>query len=110
MNLSNMSPSAIAEALGTRLKQARLNANLTQADLAERAGLSRKTVLYAEKGKLTLENMVAILVALNMADQLNLFIPPQESSPLQLAKRKGQERQRASRSTEKSTPKDMPTW
>ena len=30
------SPAAIAEDLGERLKQARLNANLTQADVAER--------------------------------------------------------------------------
>lgn len=102
MNINNMSPAALAEELGARLKQARLNADYTQTDLATRAGLSRKVVLNAERGKAQLENVVAILVALNLTEQLNLFIPKQEISPLQLAKMKGKERQRASRSKTKS--------
>ena len=97
MELSNMSPAAIAEELGNRLRQARLNANITQAELASRTGLNRRTILNAEKGKVQLKNIVAILVSLNMAEQLNIFLPAQEISPLQLAKLKGQERQRASK-------------
>jgi len=34
MKFENMSPVAIAEELGNRLKQARLNADLTQAEVA----------------------------------------------------------------------------
>ena len=49
------SPAAIAEDLGERLKQARLNANLTQADVAERSGVSRKVLINAVKGKVQLE-------------------------------------------------------
>ena len=104
MKLKNMSPAAIAEELGHRLKQARLNADLTQAEVASRAGLNRRTILNAEKGKVQLENLVAILVAMDMADQLNIFLPAQEISPIQLVKLKGQERQRASRSSKRNTP------
>jgi DNA-binding XRE family transcriptional regulator len=99
-----MSPAAIAEELGNRLKQARLNADITQAELASRTGLNRRTILNAEKGNVQLKNLVAILVSLDMADQLNLFLPVQEISPLQLAKLKGQKRQRASKSTKKKSP------
>lgn len=98
MELEHMSPLAIADELGGRLKRARLNADLTQAEVASRAGLSRKTVLSAEKGKVQLENLVAILISIDMVNQLNTFLPVQDLSPIQLAKLRGKERQRASRS------------
>ena len=112
MVFKKMSPAAIVEELGYRLKQARLNADLTQAEVAAGAGLDRRTVLNAEKGKVQLENLVAILVFLGMADQLNLFLPVQEISPLQLAKLKGRKRQRASRSKNRKAriKKDKPAW
>ncbi len=112
MKPENMSPAAIAEELGNRLKQARLNADLTQAEVASRAGLNRRTILNAEKGKVQLENLVAILVAMDMAELLNMFLPVQEISPLQLAKLKGQKRQRASKSQKKKTQikEDKSSW
>ena len=112
MELKNMSPLAIAEELGNRLKQARLRADLTQAEVASRTGLNRRTILNAEKGKVQLENLVAILVSMDMADQLNIFLPVQEISPIQLAKLNGQQRQRASRSKKRKTQskEDKPSW
>ena len=112
MMLGNMSPAAIAEELGNRLKQARLNADLTQAEVASRAGLNRRTILNAEKGKVQMENFVAILSAMDMADQLNMFLPVQEISPIQLAKLKGQKRQRASKSKSRKTrlKEGKPSW
>ncbi len=112
MKIDNMSPAAIAEELGNRLKQARLRADLTQAEVAARAGLNRRTILNAEKGKVQLENLVAILVAMNMADQLNMFLPVQEISPLQLAKLRGRERQRASKAKNENTraKEDKSSW
>lgn len=101
MIFNKMSPIAIAEQLGERLKQARLNADLTQAELASRTGINRRTILNAEKGKVQLKNLVAILVSLDMVEQINMFLPVQEISPLQLAKLEGKKRQRASRSRKK---------
>ena len=97
----NLSPIAIAEQLGERLKQARLNADLTQAEVAARTGLNRRTILNAEKGNVQLKNLVAILVSLGMIEQINMFIPMQEISPVQLAKLKGKKRQRASKTQKK---------
>lgn len=112
MILGNMSPAAIAEELGNRLKQARLNADLTQAEVASRAGLNRRTILNAEKGNVQMENFVAILASMDMAEQLNLFLPIQEISPIQLAKLKGQKRQRASKSKNRNTrlKEDTSSW
>lgn len=109
-----MSAAAIAEELGDRLRNARLNADLTQAEVASRAGISRPTVVAAERGRVQLENLVAILHAMNMVNQLDAFLPVQDISPLQLAKLRGHQRQRASGARSKPAParlnKDEPSW
>ena len=78
------------------MKQARLNADMTQIEVADQAGVSRKAVLNAEKGKAQLEVFIAILSALGLTSQLQNFLPVQEISPIQLSKLKGRKRQRAS--------------
>lgn len=94
--MEGLSATALAEEVGERLKQARLNRDLTQSEVATLAGVARKTVLNAEKGKVQLDIMIAILMALDLTEQVNLFLPKQEISPLQLAKLQGKKRQRAS--------------
>lgn len=96
MNIGNKSPAAIVDELGSRLKQARLNNNLTQAEVAELAGVTRKIVLNAEKGKVQMVAFVAIMSALNLMEQLDRFLPKQEISPIQLSKLQRKKRQRAS--------------
>ena len=96
MSIEEKSPSAIAEELGERLKQARLNADMTQIEVAAQAGISRKAVLNAEKGKAQLEVFIAILSALSLTGQLENFLAVQKISPIQLSKLKGRKRQRAS--------------
>ena len=104
-----MTASALAAEIGERLKQARLNRNLTQADVAALAGVARKTVLNAEKGKVQLDIMIAILMALDLTGQLDLFLPKQEISPLQLAKLQGKKRQRAS-GQRSDNDEETPEW
>lgn len=106
---TEISASAIAEELGERLKQARLNNNLTQAEVANLAGVARKTILNAEKGKVQLEIFAAIMLALNLTGQLDLFLPRQEISPIQLAKLQGKKRRRAS-GKHKIDKEDIPEW
>lgn len=109
-NKQTNSPLALAEELGERLKQARLNKNFTQLEVAEHAGVSRRTVINAEKGKATLEVFVAIMIVLNLTEQLNLFLPPQPISPIQLAKLKGEKRQRASGRAANLVKEEAPEW
>jgi putative transcriptional regulator len=96
MSFKDLSPGAIASTLGRRIKQARLNENLTQSDLAAKAGVSRTAVTYVEQGKSTLETTIAVLMALGLTEQLDLFIPEQSISPIQFSKLQGKQRQRAS--------------
>ncbi|WP_171810332.1 helix-turn-helix transcriptional regulator [Marinomonas posidonica] len=95
--MGNLTASALTEEIGERLKQARLNKDLTQSEVAMLAGVARKTVLNAEKGKVQLEIFIALLMALELTEQLDLFLPKQQISPLQLAKLQGKKRQRASK-------------
>ncbi len=46
--------------LGARLKEARSEAGLTQAELAERVGVSRKTINTVENGVLALKLAAAL--------------------------------------------------
>ena len=96
MNLNIMSSGAICKEIGQRLKRARLNANRTQKEVADRAGLSVTAVQSVERGDARLESVVLVLIALDMVEQIRNFVPEQEISPLQLVKLQGKKRQRAS--------------
>jgi putative transcriptional regulator len=99
MNFDVMGNAAILKELGDRLRRERLNRNLSQSDIAATAGLSRRTIVGAETGEgPTLETVVSILRALGLLNHLETFLPQVEISPVQLAKLRGKQRQRASRS------------
>ncbi|QQN40205.1 helix-turn-helix transcriptional regulator [Acinetobacter sp. CS-2] len=93
---------ALAIELGQRLQRARLNLNLTQLEVAQHTGVSRKVVMNAEAGQVTLENLIAILMTLDLVDHLDLFLPEQLISPIQLWKLRGKIRQRASRKSKET--------
>lgn len=107
--MKSITAEALAEEVGDRLRQARLNRDLTQSEVAARAGVARKTVLNAEKGKVQLNIMIAILMALDLSEQIDLFLPKQDISPLQLAKLQGKKRQRASGQRSKKD-EGTPEW
>ena len=100
-----MSDTAIVAEIGQRIRRYRLNGNLTQADLAERAGISLRTLQNAEGGQVTtIETLIAILRELGLLAQLEFFLPEPPLSPVQLARLQGQVRQRASGRREKEEP------
>ena len=97
MKFSSMNNHAVLKEIGVRTRRERLNQNLTQETLAQRAGVSRRVVLDLEGGKgCGLSSLIEILRALRKLDQLDAFLPDPGISPLQLAKLRGHERQRAS--------------
>lgn len=92
----SMTDKAVVKELGMRLKQYRLNKNLSQQLVAERAGISRTAVQGAEKGETSLITIVRILRVLGRLDSLESFLPEPEISPVALAKMQGQKRKKAS--------------
>ena len=98
MSIYGMSDRAILREIGRRLKRKRLDRNLSQQRLADKAGINRTTVQKIEKGTpSSILTIIGILRALEALDELNSFLPDPGLSPLQLAKMKGKERRRASR-------------
>lgn len=103
MNYYGLSDKAILKEIGRRLKRKRLEQNMTQQSLAHIAGLNRATISEAENGiSFSMQTLIQILRALHALDQIDAFLPDPGLSPLQLAKLKGKERQRASGSNPES--------
>ncbi len=107
---NNRKTEVLLEKLGNRLKQTRINANLTQNQLGDIIGKSRTAIERAERGKCNLNNFVSILLALGADDQLDLFLPEQPPSPVLLAKAKGKTRKRASSRKGKINNEDNLEW
>ncbi len=83
--------------IGVRLKRERLNQNVSQADLARDAGVARKTITNLETGEgCSMTTLLGVLRALGRLENLDAFLPDPGISPIQLAKLKGKQRQRAS--------------
>ncbi len=85
----------VAAALGTRMEQLRLQANIPQQRLASELGISEGTYRSAVKGKVKLEVFVGLLRLLEASEGLDSLLPVQPYSPMALLKNAGKERHRA---------------
>ena len=112
MNISNhASDQAVLQALGRRLARHRLNRNLTQAALAAEAGVSTLTVQRIERGhSLQAANLIRILRALGLLDNLDALVPEPAISPIQQARMRGRVRQRASSRPGRPEPPTEWSW
>ncbi len=98
MSFYSATDQAVLQDLGRRIRQRRLDRNLSQQDIAERTGLDRTTIGALEReGRATLMTFVQVLRALDALEELDGFLPELGPSPLELARRRGRVRQRASR-------------
>jgi transcriptional regulator with XRE-family HTH domain len=89
---------AVLAELGTRIARRRLALQLTQATLAEQAGIAKRTLERMESGKTSqLSTLVRVLRVLDAASGLENLLPEAEVSPMALLKHKGKVRERASR-------------
>lgn len=96
MDFYPLTDKAIEDELGKRLRDLRLRRNLTQQALAEATTLSLNTIKALEAGRGKLASLIAVLRELQALDGLDSFIAEPGISPMQLAKRQGKPRQRAS--------------
>lgn len=89
----------VLKILGGRVKDYRVNAGITQEQLAEDTGLSLRTIVNIETGKdVKLGSIIYVLRALRLLGNLDILVPEQEIRPSDIA-RMGKKRERVKRSS-----------
>jgi transcriptional regulator with XRE-family HTH domain len=88
----------VLKELGERLARIRLDRNLTQAQLATQAGVSKRTVERLEAGTVgtQLSGFIRVCRALDVMERFDLLVPEPVPSPVEQLKMAGRKRQRAS--------------
>ncbi|MCP5228294.1 helix-turn-helix transcriptional regulator [Accumulibacter sp.] len=89
---------AVIHELGQRLAAARLARNLTQATLAEEAGVAKRTLERLESGESAtqLSGFIRVCRALGLLERLDALLPESAASPIAQLQLHGRKRQRAS--------------
>lgn len=97
-----LSDEAILAEIGERITRRRLDLQLTQAALAEQAGIAKRTLERIEAGaSAQMSSMIRVLRVLDLLSGLDQAIPAPQPSPMDLLRSKGKQRQRARRRTSK---------
>lgn len=112
MKTSNgMTDAAVLASIGERLARLRLQRNLSQAQLADEAGVSKRTLIRLEKGESSqVTNFIRVVRALGLIGNLDAFIPPPGPSPVEQLQTRGRERRRASPNAKRRDATTPWTW
>lgn len=95
MDLSYKTPTELQEILGQRLRELRLDRELTQSAVAEKAGTSLRTIQKLERGEgSTVDTLMRFLKAVDGVVALNAIGPEPTISPIAILKAENQRRQR----------------
>ena len=98
----------IETALCKRLESIRLSRNITQAQLAEEAGVSPRTIGRLEKGQgVSMDTFIRIMMALSIQQNLEALLPDPSVRPIERIGMGAAERKRA-RPTKSIG--ELPTW
>lgn len=110
ISYNSYSDAAILRNIGEFIKVKRVDQNLTQDEVSDRAAISRSTLSLAERGEnIALINLLKILRVLDALYVFEQFKVQTQISPLQLAKDEAKRRKRASKDNSQ-TNKDEPGW
>ena len=106
IDFSESPTGAIETEIGQRLEALRLARNVSQAELANEAGVSRGTVARVEGGGgASLATLIRLLRALGIAERLAMLLPEANVQPIDRVRLKGKQRQRA-RPSSRAKPGD----
>jgi transcriptional regulator with XRE-family HTH domain len=112
MNISNLlADETILTEIGARIALRRLERQLTQAQLAEQAGVAKRTVERIEAGaSAQMSSLIRLFRVLELLPGLDLLLPQNQPSPMALLKNKGKMRQRASGSRQTEGVEEPKPW
>jgi len=103
---AELTDKAVLLEIGERLERRRIGAGLTQAELAEEAGISKRTVERIEAAYSTdFVMLLRVLRVLKLLEALDQLVPDLPQSPLVLLKSRGRARKRVGHPRR---PKDGP--
>lgn len=106
---NNLSDETVLRELGARVVRVRVGRGWTQGQLAEAAGLSKRTVERLERGRsVQLDSLIRVFRALELAQNFNHLIPPPAPSPIAQLKLQGKERRRVR--ARKAAPRSTAGW
>ena len=106
MTITNLqTDDAVLNELGKRLAHTRLERNLTQAELAAEAGISKTTLERIERGDtVQINNFLRVLRALGQLDELDHVVPEPLPRPTERLSSEGRRRKRARQHHDKAGP------
>ena len=94
----------ILSELGETLKLYRVSLNLSQADIEEKSGVSKRSISRLEQGGgIQLDNFIKVLSALNLEDNLSVLVPNIKNRPSYHLDKERKEKRRARKTGEKKT-------
>jgi len=106
-----MSDLDIHRTLGSFIKSHRLEQNISQTDLASRAGISRSTLSLLERGEnVALSTLIQAMRALNLLHIFKEFQYEQKISPIEVAKQEKKQRKHAYTAVSKSNYQENSEW
>ena len=110
MDFYSIPDKAIQKEIGQRFKSLRLRKNMTQQALAEASMLSLNTIKSLEMGHGKIATIISVLRELGALNDLNNLVPEISISPIDIAKRQGKVRKRASGRHSEDHSKDDAEW
>jgi transcriptional regulator with XRE-family HTH domain len=107
-----MTDDAVLVELGRRLERHRIERNLTQAELAEKAGIGRATLQRIERGEsVQMTSMIKLLRTLELLEGLDAAVPNEIALPIaQLDRERRHTRQRVRPRRPPDARRDQPPW
>ncbi len=88
--------------LGQKIKIYRVMKDMSQQDLEDKSGVSKRSISRLEQGEsVQLENLFRILLALDLGENINLLVPDQTKRPSFYLEKSESKNKRVRKKTEK---------
>lgn len=111
LDFSIASSEQIAVALYERIENIRLMKNITQAQLAQNAGISIKTLGRMKTGEnISLDSFIRLMMALGVQETFQILLPDVSVRPIERVRLGGKERKRARPKPKLSNDASPWTW